>query len=71
MSATQEVSIQNIVQSTRIDIAIMPAPFTSMVSDKGSNPISSIVGLPKDMPNSHRDGKVEKALDIIEDWVGI
>lgn len=49
----------------------MPAPFTSMVSDKGSNPISSIVGLPKDMPNSHRDGKVEKALDIMEDWVGI
>lgn len=48
-----------------------PALITSMVSDEGGNLIYDDVGLPKDMSNSHYNGKVEKALHIMEDRMSI
>lgn len=61
------VSVQNILQSFKIDIIMILAPITIMVYDKRSNPISSIVSFLKDILNSHYDGKAEEIPDIMED----
>lgn len=48
-----------------------PTPINSAVNDEGGNPICDVVGLLKDLLNSHHDGKVEKVLGITEDQIGI
>lgn len=43
----------------------------NVVNDKESNLIYGAVSLPKDMLNSHRNGKIEEVLDIMNDRMDI